>query len=136
VLYRGARLEGKKRNSNNIIVMEKTAKQRLKLSEIIVLALPFLALLLAYGLVTNKLDFSQWPPSVKMSIGFWFPVIFCILIYFFFLLNLYEKRKGTWKWYKEGLVSVLTLILFWYIVSPIYKASIGRTERHKVGIHY
>jgi len=117
-------------------MMEKSAKQKLKLGESAFLALPFLALLLIYGLITNKLNFNQWPPNVDRSIGFWFPVIFCALIYFSFLLNLYERRKGTWKWYKEGLISVLTIILFWYIVSPIYQANIGRTERHKVGIQY
>ena len=117
-------------------MMEKTAKQRLKLGESIVLVLPFLAFLLIYGLITNKLSFSQWPPHVDMTIGFWFPVIFCALIYFLLLLNLYERRKGTWKWYKEGLVSIFTIILLWYIVSPIYKASIGRAERYKFGIHY
>jgi hypothetical protein len=125
-----------RKNSNNIVVMEKTAKQRLKLREIILFGLPFLAFLLAYGLITNKLNFNQWPPNVDMTIGFWFPVIFCALIYFLLLLNLYEWGKGTWKWYKEGLVSVLTIIIFWYIVSPVYEANIGRTERYKVGIHY
>jgi hypothetical protein len=117
-------------------MMEKTAKQRLKLGEIILLALPFLAFLLAYDLITKKVNFNQWPPNIDMTIGFWFPVIFCALIYFLLLLNLYERRKGTWKWYKEGLVSVFTIILFWYIVSPVYKTNIARTERQKVGIHY
>ena len=115
---------------------ENSAKPKLKLSESALLALPFLVLLLAYGLMTNKLSFNQWPPNVDSSIGFWFPVIFCALIYLLLLLNLHERRKGTWKWYKEGLILVLTIIIFWYIISPIYQANINRTERHKVGIHY
>ena len=134
--FYGAQLEGERKNDNNIVMTEKTAKQRLKLGEIIFLALPFLAFLLAYGLITKKLNFNQWPPNVDMTIGFWFPVIFCSLIYFLLLFNLYERRKGTWKWHREGLVSVFTIILLWYIVSPVYKASISRVERHKVGIRY
>jgi hypothetical protein len=116
--------------------MEKAEKQRLKLGEALFLALPFLVLLLAYGLVTGKVNFNQWPPNVPMNIGFWFPVIFCAIIYFFLLLNLHERRKGTWKWYREGLISLLVIIYVWYSIAPIYEASIGRAQRHKVGIHY
>lgn len=111
-------------------------KQRLTLGEALVFALPFLALLLAYGLITGKVDINVWPPNIEMRIGFWFPVIFCTIIYSFLLLNLYGRRKGNWKWYREGLISVFVIICIWYIVSPLYEASISRTERYKVGIHY
>lgn len=116
--------------------MEKRGKQGPKLGEAFFLALPFLAWLLAYGLVTGTVKFNQWPPNVEMHMSFGFPVIFSALIYFLLLLNLYARRKGTWKWYQDGLVSILAIVIFWYIISPIYKESVGRTERHKVGIHY
>ena len=111
-------------------------KQRLNLREALVLALPFLMLLLAYGLVTGKVNFNHWPPNVEMRIGFWWPVVWCAVIYFFLLMNLCERRKGTWKWYSSGLASLFIIIILWFIIAPIYEASVGRTERYKVGIDY
>ena len=117
-------------------MMPKTEKQRLKLGEAFVLALPFLVLLLVYGLVTGKINFVQWPPNVEMRAGFWLPVVFCSIIYFYVLLNLHERRKGDWKWYKEGLISAVIILILWCIVSPVYERSVWMTERHKVGLSY
>jgi hypothetical protein len=102
----------------------------------VIFAAPFLALLLFYGLATGKISFVQWPPIVEMCAGFWIPVVFCSIIYLYVLLNLHERRKGDWKWYREGLISAAILVIIWLIVAPVFEASIGRTERHKVGIHY
>ncbi|BCM88852.1 hypothetical protein IAD21_00694 [Abditibacteriota bacterium] len=110
-------------------------KRGVTLGEAVGLALPFGALLLAYGVVTGKVDFSQGSPVVEMRAGFWLPVIFCFCIYICLLLNLNERRKGTWNW-AHGLAQMLILAVLWFMISPIYDNSLWQTERHKLGVHY
>jgi hypothetical protein len=116
--------------------MLKPDKPRQYLFEALVLALPFLALILAYGLVTGKISFSQWPPIVEMRAAFWIPVIFCAITYFYVLLNLYYKRRGNWIWYREGLISGIILVVLWCILAPMYDHSLWSVERSKVGMSH
>jgi hypothetical protein len=117
-------------------MMHRSEKQRLTLGEALLLALPFLLLLLVYSLVTGKVNFYRWPPVVEMRAGFWLPVVFCSILYFYVLLNLHERRKGDWKWYREGMISAVTLIVLWCILSPVYEHNVWMAERHKVGLSH
>ncbi len=117
-------------------MMPNTEKQKLNLGEARAFAVPFLALLLFYGLTTGKISFVQWPPIIEMRAGFWIPVVFSAIIYLYVLLNLHERRKGDWKWYREGLVSVVILLILWGILSPVFERSVWMQERHKVGLSH
>lgn len=115
------------------IMVHQTPK--LKPWEAFLLALPFLAFIFVFSLAAGSLNLYWWP-YVANNAGFWIPVVFCAIVYFYLLVNLIERRKGGWKWYREGLISIVVIVLFWCIISPIYKRSISIDERVKVKIFY
>lgn len=129
-------LEGEWKGSENHDMMPSPQKHKLQMSEALLLALPFLALPIAWGLYSGKLSLNQWPPQAEMRAGLWFPFFFCVTVYIHVLWNLSALRDGSWKWYQLGLISVVGVLLVWMVGMSIFEASVGRTERYKLGLDY
>lgn len=113
---------------------EKFVKPGVRFGEALLIALLFLTFILVFGLTTGRLNFDQWPPQVEMKPGFWLPVILSSTVYLYVLMNLHMGRQGKWKWYREGLITAIIIVVIWWIMAPSYQESIGMTERHKVGL--
>jgi hypothetical protein len=100
-----------------------------------VFAIPFLLFLSAYGVFTDRLQLSSWPPQVDMGFVFGTPLYFCATLYLYVLLNIFEIRRGRWNW-SHGLISAAIIIIVAAILWPAYEPSLGREEYRKLGVKF
>jgi hypothetical protein len=117
----------------NKSMLAKLPRRGLTITDALVLALPFLGFILAFGLYTDQLTLRQWPPQARMSSGFWGPVIIIGATYLFLLMNAHSLRKHDWTW-KDGLVSVVIIVILWVTLAPTFERSLWIGERRKLGL--
>jgi len=108
----------------------------LRVGEAMALASPFVALVLSFGFATGTLKLTHWPRLVDNTVRSWLPMVFAFLTYGFLILNLFAVRRRTWRWFTDGLISVVVLWVVWGMLEPIYEQSWGYHERARVGLRY